>query len=230
MTSMTSRPLTQRVGRKSANAISRTSHESSLCCTRRPRQQSRERRWAGQFHSLPRCVVHGIGRLQCTPQAGRRAASNLIRDKGQPNEFRVKAFQTSSQGRWAYLGGSSVSGSQLSSWLSKTLVTLVTRKMKQNQVKTREQEKDSHGGEALSQSKCSNTSHLRTRRYTLANNARQKQRKNTGKASGRIGQQEGENQKKQQTQHQTNRQQQDRNEGGAAPRPGREDRQGSRQC
>jgi hypothetical protein len=78
--------------------------------------------------------------------------------------------------------------------------------MKQNQVKTREQEKDSHGGEALSHSKCTNTSNLRTRRYTLASNARQKQRQNTSKASGRTGQEDGENQKKKQkTQHQTNK-------------------------
>ena len=43
----------------------------------RPRQQSRERFWTGQFHSLHCCVVHGIGRLHCTPQAVMRAASNL---------------------------------------------------------------------------------------------------------------------------------------------------------
>ena len=56
----------------------------------RPRQKGRERFWTGQYHSLHCCVVHGIGRLHCTPQAVMRAASNPIRDNRQQNEFRVR--------------------------------------------------------------------------------------------------------------------------------------------
>ena len=60
---------------------------------------------------------------------------------------------------------------------------------------TTEEESECHSGEVLSQSKCTNTSHLRTRRYTLANvtwkktqkNNRHSTRKETNKKQMRWG-------------------------------------------
>ena len=65
------------MGQKSADANSRTSHEGRLCCAGALSSRAGGSGQASSPHCKC-CLVHGIGWLNCTPQAAMRVASTQV--------------------------------------------------------------------------------------------------------------------------------------------------------